>query len=89
VEVPRRFAGILAKAAGFGTLAGLVVCCVLPVGAAALVGAAAAPLASLDQPGVIAGVALVFAAAAFAWQTRRHARAPESDPAGSSCGSGC
>jgi len=62
----------IGRAAGLGTLLSLFVCCVLPIGAAAILGASvAAPLASLDQPWVIAGSGLLFAAAAFIWQGRR------------------
>jgi hypothetical protein len=62
----------LASAAGFGTVMGLVVCCALPVAAAALFGAAvAAPFASLDEPWIIGGAMGLFGGAAFAWQGRR------------------
>jgi hypothetical protein len=69
-------AGRLGRAAGIGTLIGLFVCCVLPAGAAALLGAKAAdPLAALDQPWVIAGSGLLFGATAFGWQSRQVIRA--------------
>ena len=44
---------------------------------------AAAPLASLDQPWIIAGSGLLFGSAAFVWQGRkRSARAAADDPCG-------
>jgi len=74
----------LGRAAGLGTALSIFVCCVLPIGAAALLGAtAAAPLASLDQPWIIAGSGLLFGSAAFVWQGRkRSARAAAEDPCG-------
>ena len=69
-------------ALALGAAAALLVCCVLPLAAAALLGAAvAAPLATLDQPWTIAATAAGFAAATYAWQTRRRsaASAPRSD----------
>ena len=83
-ERPRSgIAGRLARAAGCGAAAALLVCCVLPVAAGALLGAAlAAPLASLDDPRWIALASAFFAGAAFAWQgPRRRTRG--------SCGSAC
>ena len=63
--------GRIGRAAGLGAALSLFVCCVLPVGAAAILGAAAAaPLASLDQPWVIAGSGLLFGVGAFLWQKR-------------------
>ncbi len=51
------------KAVGVGSLAGVVVCCVLPMTIAAAFGAAiAAPFATLDQPLIIAASSLGFAA---------------------------
>jgi len=86
LDEPRRGSGRIAKAAGLGALASLIVCCVLPVAAVALLGAAAAaPFASLDRPLVIAGAAALFGTAAFAWQGRR--RAPAGTGAG--CGTDC
>ena len=71
---PRRLGGPLARAAGIGTLLSLLVCCVLPIAAAAVLGATtAAAFASLDDPWVIAGAAALFGAAAFGWQVRRRA----------------
>lgn len=68
-------AGRLRRAAGalaLGSAAGLLVCCVLPLGVAALFGAAAgAALGWMDQPLVIAVVALVAAVGAHRWLTRR------------------
>ncbi|MGI9431636.1 MAG: hypothetical protein ACR2PQ_05450, partial [Myxococcota bacterium] len=74
----------LGRAAGIGTVISLLVCCVLPVGAAALLGAtAAAPFASLDQPWIIAGSGLIFAGATFVWQGRkRPERNVPEDPCG-------
>lgn len=74
----------LGRAAGLGTALSLFVCCVLPIGAAALLGAtAAAPLASLDQPWIIAGSGLLFGSAVFAWQSRkRPEQAASKDPCG-------
>ena len=67
----------LAKAGAFGTVLSLAVCCGLPIGAATLLGAtAAAPFASLDDPWIIAGAALLSGGAAFAWHGRRRASAP-------------
>jgi hypothetical protein len=75
-EPPRRLGGRIAKAAGTGTLLSLFVCCVLPIAAAAVLGAAvAAPFASLDNPWTIAAAAVLFGGAAFAWQGRRRASA--------------
>jgi len=72
----------VAKAGGIGVGAALLICCVLPIGAAAIGGAAlAAPLAGLDQPVIIGATAL--AAGAFAWR-RGSKRAAES-----SCEAGC
>jgi len=88
--VPRGLGSSVARAAGVGTMASLFVCCVLPIVATAVVGgASAASLASLDQPVVIAGVAVAFGAAAFAWSRctgpRRAAAVVAREPA-SGCG---
>ena len=86
----RRLGGRLAKAAGFGTLLSLLVCCALPIAAAALLGAtAAAPFAALDDPWVIAGAAVLCGGTAFAWQGRRCRSALARDRAGAPCGPGC
>ena len=86
----RWIGGRLAKAAGLGALLSLLVCCVLPIAAAALLGAAAAaPFASLDDPWKIAGAMLLFGGAAFAWQGRRRALAPARDPTGAPCRPDC
>jgi len=76
---PARLGGRVASAAGVGTLLGILVCCALPIAAASLFGAAAAaPFATLDQPWIIAGAALLFGGATFAWQSRRRAaQAPD------------
>ncbi len=79
----------LAKAAGTGTLLGLLVCCVLPIAGAAVLGASgAAFLTSLDDPGVIGGAALVFGGATFVLQGRRR-RTRTSVAASPACGPDC
>ncbi len=84
---PGRVGPRLAKAAGMGTLVSFFVCCVLPIAAAAALGAAAAaPFASLDNPWIIAAVALLTGAARFAWQNRRRAATAAKETAG---GPGC
>jgi hypothetical protein len=86
---PRRIGMRFAKAAGLGAAMSLFVCCVLPIGAAALLGAAAAaPFASLDEPSVIAGAGVLFGGAAFAWQSRRLTTTPR-NPTRSGCGPDC
>lgn len=63
------------KAAGVGSFAGLLVCCVVPLAIAATLGAAvAAPFATLDQPAVIAASSLGFA---FIWWRRSRPARPE------------
>jgi hypothetical protein len=90
VSAQRSLGGRLAKAAGFGTLLSLLVCCVLPIVAAALVGAsAAAPFASLDDPWMIGGAMVLSGGAAFAWQSRRRASAPVRDRTDVACGPDC
>jgi hypothetical protein len=80
----------LAKAAGIGVLASLFVCCILQIGAAALLGAAAAPLTALDGPGPIAAGSLVGGTAAWWWMGRRRTReAAGEDPATTACGPRC
>ena len=77
-----------ARAGLLGTLASLAVCCLLPFGVAALLGAAAAaPLAALDRPWVIAAAALAFGFAAYRWPAprRRETAAPGAE-AGGGCG---
>jgi hypothetical protein len=75
------------SSAGLGTLGALVVCCVLPIGLVALLGAAvAAPFANLDNPWVISSSALVFAGSIWLWQRRREAaRATEASAGGCGC----
>lgn len=81
-----RKGGRLAKAAAFGAALSLILCCVFPIAAAALFGAAVAtPFASLDDPWIIAGAALLFGAGAYAWQNRRRAAAPEQVSCGDRC----
>jgi len=87
--MPRRGSRAL-KATGFGALAGLFVCCVVPLAAAALIGSAAAPLAGLDHPAPIAGGALVGGLAAWWWSGRRATTAAARAASGSTrCGPGC
>jgi hypothetical protein len=63
---------------GLGTVGALTICCVLPMAALALFGAAiAAPLTSLDHPWVISSMALGLAAVLWLWQKRRAARHDE------------
>jgi hypothetical protein len=57
----------IAKAAGTGLTLSLLVCCVVPIAAAALLGAAAAPLAALDGPIPIAAGAVLGGAGAWLW----------------------
>jgi hypothetical protein len=67
----------IAKAAGVGTLFGLLVCCAFPVAMAAIWGAAvAAPFAVLDDPWIVAGVAGVAGCAAYVWQRQRNRTGP-------------
>jgi hypothetical protein len=86
---PGRAGPRLAKAAGLGTLVSLFVCCVLPIAAAGVLGAAAAaPFASLDDPWIIAAAALLTGAVAFARQNRRRAAPAAKEAAGAPCGPG-
>lgn len=78
--------GRIAKAAGGGVLMGFVVCCVLPVGAVALLGAAATPLTRLDAPGPILGTAAVAAVALWWWMGHRRLGRERAAP---SCGPDC
>jgi hypothetical protein len=85
-----RLASRLAKAAGAGTLLSLFVCCVLPIAAVAVLGAAvAAPFASLDDPWIIGGAALASGALAFAWQSRKRTATPATRAGAASCGPDC
>ena len=70
----------LAKAAGAGILGSFVLCCVLPVAAVALLGAAAAPLLSLDGALPIAAGAVTGGLAAWWWIGRRDARSGAGAP---------
>jgi hypothetical protein len=82
--------GRLAKAGGLGALLSFLVCCVLPLVAALIVGsAAAAPLAALDRPWVIGLGSVPGAVAAWLWLRRRSSdRAPGHRTTGA-CGPGC
>ncbi len=72
----------VATAAGIGIAASLFVCCVVPIAAGALLGAAAAPLAALDAPLPIASAALLGGFLAWWWLGRRARR----DRVPSACG---
>jgi hypothetical protein len=89
-ENDRARRALLAKASGLGVLVSFVVCCVLPLLAAALVGgAAAAPLAVLDQPWVIGLGTLPATAAAWWWLRRRSSGRATGVRRGGACGPGC
>lgn len=80
----------LAKAGGLGVLVSYVVCCVLPLVAAALVGsAAAAPLVWLDQPWLIGLGALPATAVAWWWLRRGSAATASESRTNGACGPGC
>ena len=75
----------LLKAGGFGFGAAFFVCCVLPMGIAALGGAAlAAPLARLDAPSFVAAGSLAMAIPAWLFMGRRRSRGGASQ-----CDHGC
>ena len=75
----------LAQAAGLGAGVGFFLCCVVPIGVAAVAGAAvAAPLAKLDDPLVISAASAVLAMPAWFWLKRRAARSAEAG-----CTDGC
>ncbi len=85
---PARLGRQLAKASGWGALTALLVCCLLPIGLVALLGAAAAaPFTGLDQPLFIIAIAALSGAAAFAWQRRKPKTSPR--PSAPSCGLDC
>lgn len=70
--------GRLAQAAGLGAGSSFFLCCVVPIGVAAVAGAAVAtPLAKLDDPLVIAAAAAVLAMPAWYWLKRRAGRSAE------------
>ncbi len=81
----------VATAAGAGLALSLFVCCIVPIAAGALVGAAAAPLAALDGPIPIAAGSLVGGAGAWLWlgRRRRTAAAQKLEVAESACGKNC
>jgi hypothetical protein len=75
----------LAQASGLGALAGFSLCCIVPIGVAAVAGASvAAPLAKLDDPLVISAASVVLALPAWLWLKRRATRSAEA-----SCADGC
>ena len=76
----------LAKAAATGVVASLVLCCVVPVAAVALLGTAAAPLASLDGVTPLAAGAILAGTVAWWWLGRRRADPTRSE---ARCGPGC
>jgi hypothetical protein len=64
----------ISRSLGLGSVVSLVLCCVLPIAGASVLGAAAAaPFASLDNPLVMLGVVVIFGGGAFLWQNRRRA----------------
>lgn len=61
----------VARTAGIATFAAVLVCCLVPIGVATLVGAAVAgPLHELDDPWVIGGVAAVFGIGMWQFEKR-------------------
>jgi hypothetical protein len=74
----------LLRSVGFGSLGALLVCCILPLGVVALLGAT--PLLLLDNPWVIGASALGLAGFLWQWETRRQNKRAASDNAG---GCGC
>ena len=73
----------LLRSTGLGAAGSLLVCCVVPIGLAAVVGAA--PLAMLDDPWVIGVVALVLAVLFWRFERRREVARTERASAGA-CG---
>lgn len=75
----------LAQALGLGAGVALLLCCLAPLAIAAVGGVAvSAALAQLDDPRLIAGVALAIAVPSWFWLRRRAERAAES-----ACAGGC
>jgi hypothetical protein len=75
LPAPASRLGRLARSLGLGAGAALFVCCLLPMGLAAVAGASVAtPLAGLDRPLIIAAVA--GASAALAWFCLGRRRSP-------------
>lgn len=71
----------IARASGLGLVGALLVCCVVPIGIAALLGAAAAaPLSGLDHPASIAASALAVGAAAWLFERQRARRRAGATP---------
>ena len=88
---PREGLKRFAKAGGVGAAASFFVCCVIPIGVAAVAGASiAGPLLKLDHPGIIGAVAVAFGSATWMFQRRRDAAraaiAEAPDAAESGCG---
>ena len=74
---PASGSGRFLRSAGLGFVGAFTLFCILPLGIAALAGAAiAGPLLLLDDPIAIAAGSLVFGCLAWAWMRRREARAP-------------
>jgi hypothetical protein len=89
-EYDRARWALLAQAGGLGVPLSFVVCCVLPLLAAALVGSAAvAPLVVLDQPWVIGLGTLPTTAAAWWWLRRRSSGRATGVRRAGACGPGC
>lgn len=79
-----------AKAAGAGVLGSVLVCCILPIAAVAVLGGAAAPLLALDSPLPIAGGALLAGSAAWWGFGRLHSSKRErAGTTDGGCGPGC
>ncbi|MBW2292515.1 MAG: hypothetical protein JRG89_11040 [Deltaproteobacteria bacterium] len=86
-ETPKR-SGLLRvlRAVGLGGTVSLVICCVAPIGIAALIGAKlAAPLGVLDNPWVIALATISFASILWLRQ-RRHPSEPKAAATTGKCG---
>lgn len=79
---PKRRGARIVAALGLGTLGALLVCCVLPLAAVALLGGSVTMLTALDAPVPIAIVAIAIAGATWVGLGRRAGRtsAPENAP---------
>ena len=78
-DKPGRWPRLL-RSVGFGSAGAFLVCCVLPLGVLALVGAT--PLLLLDNPWVIGASALGLSGLLWVWEGRRNARRAVSESAG-------